>query len=66
MLVIYRKSPDGKITIKGRATISKVYDTTSMALIASQDERLAEGDLFTTETQWGYLQGISGAETNRG
>jgi hypothetical protein len=23
-----------------------------MALIASQDERLAEGDLFTTETQW--------------
>lgn len=52
MLVIYRKSPDGKITIKGRATISKVYDTTSMALIASQDERLAEGDLFTTETQW--------------
>jgi DNA repair exonuclease SbcCD ATPase subunit len=51
-LVIYRESPDGKITIKGRATISKVNDTTSLALIASQEERLAENDLFTTETQW--------------
>lgn len=52
MLVIYRESPDGKITTKGRATISKVYDTTSMALIASQEERLAENDLFVTEIQW--------------
>lgn len=51
-IVLYTRSPDGVRTVKGRAVISNVYDTTSLATMVRQSAQVMKGDFFVPQASW--------------
>jgi len=61
--VVYTKSLSGDRSVKGEVLVSDVYETTALATILTQDERIIAGDLFVAKAAWDELQAGPKEET---
>ncbi len=55
--VVYSVMPDGKGRKKGELLVGQVYEHTSLATIAQEDEYIVAGDSFVSLRRWDWFQG---------